>query len=65
MKLTEDKIEKLLNSPEVKKRLKDSRFKSTNIAAQKAMKNIPNVKTDGILELLDWMENYLLALKGK
>lgn len=65
MKLTEDEIKKILDNPKIKEKLTDPRFKQTNMAAQKAMKNIPNVKTDGLLGVLDWMENYLLILKGK
>jgi hypothetical protein len=67
-KLTENEkqqIVKLLNDPEVKKKLTQPEIKKTNLEAQLALKQIPNAKTDGILSVLDWIEDYLLILKNK
>ncbi len=67
-KLTEDEkkeIVKLLDNPMIKKKLTHPEIKKTNLEAQLALKQIPNAKTDGILSVLDWIEDYLLILKNK
>lgn len=67
-KLKEDEkkeIVKLLDNPMIKKKLTHPEIKKTNLEAQLALKQIPNAKTDGILSVLDWIEDYLLILKNK
>lgn len=58
-----EKSEKLLNNPILKKKLYTPELKKTNLDAQRALQQIPNVKRDDVSDLLDWMEKYLLILK--
>lgn len=60
-----EKIKKILNNPMIKKKLTKPEIKIANLKAQKALENPPNVKTDGLVDVLDWIERYLLILKGK
>ena len=62
-KLTED--QKVSIKDKLKDTLKDDSFKQVNTAAQNVLKQASGIKSDSIIDVLDWIEDYLLALKNR
>lgn len=61
-KLTENEKQKIVN--QIVDKLEDDSFKKVNIAAQTVLNKAPNLKKGDIIGILDWIEEYLLALKN-
>lgn len=62
-RITEDEISNIKDK--LKTKFKDDSFKQVNLAAQNVLKQAPNIKSDSIIDVLDWIEDYLLALKNR
>lgn len=49
-------VKAIMQAPEIKDREKE---------VQNIFSKMPDIKTDGPIAVIDWLENYLLSLKNK